>query len=62
MKNTLEGINSTLPEPKNEQVTRKTMAEISATEQQQKKMTRNEDSFRDLWDNMQVTWVIEEEK
>ena len=62
MKNTLEGINSTLPEPKNEQVTRKTMAEISATAQQQKKMTRNEDSFRDLWDNMQVTWVIEEEK
>ena len=37
MKNTLEGINSTSPEPKNEQVTRKTMAEISATEQQQKK-------------------------
>ena len=36
MKNTLEGINSTSPEPKNEQVTRKTMAEISATEQQQK--------------------------
>ena len=54
MKNTLEGINSTITEAK-ERISdlEERMVEFTAVEQnKQKKMKRNEDSLRDLWDNI----------
>ena len=54
MKNTLEGINTRITEAeeqKSELEDRK--VEIIATEQnKEKRMKRNEDSLRDLWDNI----------
>ena len=57
MNNTLEGINSRITEAKeriNDLEDR--MVEITATEQNiEKRMKRNEDSLRDLWDNIKRT-------
>ena len=54
MSNTLEGINSRITKAEewiNDLEER--MVEISATEQYiEKRMKRNEDSLRDLWDNI----------
>ena len=56
-KNTLEGINSRITKAEewiNDLEER--MVEISATEQYiEKRMKRNEDSLRDLWDNIKHT-------
>ena len=57
MKNTLEGINSRITEAK-EQVSEleDRMMESTAMEQnKEKRMKRNEDSLRDLWDNIKCT-------
>ena len=54
MKNTLEGINSRITEAE-EQISdlEDRMVEFTAAEQNKKKrMKRNEDSLRDLWDNI----------
>ena len=57
MKNTLEGINSRLNDT--EEMTRKLedrVVEITDAEQtKEKRMKRNEDSLRDLWDNLKHT-------
>ena len=57
MNNTLEGINSGITEAEeriNDLEDR--MVEIIATEQNiEKRMKRNEDSLRDLWDNIKHT-------
>ena len=57
MKNKLERINSTITEA--EERTSKLedrMVEITSTEQnKEKRMKRNEDSLRDLWDNTKCT-------
>ena len=59
MNNTLEGINSRITEAKeriNDLEDR--MVEITATEQNiEKRMKRNEDSLRDLWDNIKCTYI-----
>ena len=54
MSNTLEGISRiTEAEWKNDLVDR--MVEVSVTEQNtEKQMKRNEDSLRDLWDNINI--------
>ena len=57
MNNTLEGINSRITEAE-EQINdlEDRMVEITATEQNiEKRMKRNEDSLRDLWDNIKHT-------
>ena len=57
MKNTLEGINSKITEAE-EQISelKDRMVEITATEQNKEKiMEKNEDSLRDLWDN--INWT-----
>ena len=57
MKNTLEGINSRITEAE-ERISEleDRMVEITATEQNKdKRMKRNEDSLRDLWDNIKCT-------
>ena len=57
MKNTLEGINSREIEAE-EQISEleDRMVEITAVEQnKEKRMKRNEDSLRDLWDNIKCT-------
>ena len=57
MKNTLEGINSRITEAE-EWISdlEDRMVEITATEQnKEKRMKRNEDSLRDLWDNIKHT-------
>ena len=57
MKNTLEGINSIITEAE-EWITdlEDRMLEITAMEKnKEKRMTRNEDSLRDLWDNIKST-------
>ena len=58
MNNTLEGINSRITEAE-EQVSdlEDRMVEITAAEQNigKKRMKRNEDSPRDLWDNINCT-------
>ena len=57
MKNTLEGNNSRITEAE-ERVSdlEDRMVEITATEQNKgKRMKRNEDSLRDLWDNIKHT-------
>ena len=54
MKNTLEGINSRITEAE-EQISdlEDRRVEFTAVEQnKQKRMKRNEDSLRDLWDNI----------
>ena len=54
MKNTLEGINSRITEAE-ERTTdlEDRMVEFTAAEQsKEKRMKRNEDSLRDLWDNI----------
>ena len=54
MKNTLEGINSRITEAE-ERISdlEDRMVEFSAVEQtKEKRMKRNEDSLRDLWDNI----------
>ena len=69
MKNTLEGINSRITEAE-EQISEleDRMVEITATEQNKdRRMKRNEDSLRDLWDNIkhtniQIIGVPEEEE
>ena len=57
MKNTLEGINSRITEGE-EQISdlKDRMVEFTAVEQnKQKRMKINEDSLRDLWDNIKRT-------
>ena len=57
MKNTLEGINSRITEAE-EQISdlQDRMVEITAAEHnKEKRLKRNEDSLRDLWDNIQCT-------
>ena len=57
MKNTLEGINSRITEVE-KQISdlEDRMEEFTATEQnKEKRMKRNEDSLRDLWDNIKCT-------
>ena len=54
MKNTLEGINSRITEAE-EWITdlEDRMVKFTAVEQnKEKRMTRNEDNLRDLWDNI----------
>ena len=69
MNNTIEGIKSRITEAEewtNDLENRK--VEISAAEQNiEKGMKRNEDSLRDLWDNIKCTniyiiWVLEGEE
>ena len=57
MNNTLEGINSRITEAKERiNYLEDRMVEITATEQNiEKRMKRNEDSLRDLWDNTEYT-------
>ena len=57
MKNTLEGINSRITEAE-EQISEMEdrMVEITSVEQnKEKRMIRNEDSMRGLWDNIKCT-------
>ena len=57
MKNTLEGINSRITEAE-EQISdlEYRMVEFTAADQnKEKRMKRNEDSLRDLWDNIKRT-------
>ena len=69
MKNTLEGINSIITEGE-ERISdlEDKMVEFTAVEQRkEKRMKRNEDSLRDLWDNIKctnihITGVPEEEE
>ena len=69
MENKLEGINRRITEAE-EQINdlENRMVEITATEQNiEKRMKRNEDSLRDLWDNIKSTnihiiWVPEEKR
>ena len=59
MKNTLEGINSRITEAE-QQISdlEDRMVEFTAMEQnKEKRMKRNEDSLRDLWDNIKCTNV-----
>ena len=56
MKNTLEGINTRINEAE-EQISdlEDIMVEFTAMEQnKEKRMKRNEDSLRDLWDNIKI--------
>ena len=57
MKNTLEGINSRITEAeKRISDPEDIMVEFTATEQnKEKRMKRNKDSLRDLWDNIKRT-------
>ena len=50
--NTLEEIKSKINEAKEQISELEDRVEITATEQQQKRMKRNEDHLRDLWDNI----------
>ena len=54
MKNTLEGINSRITEEEEQRSDMENrMVEFTAAEQKkEKRMKRNEDSLRDLWDNI----------
>ena len=56
MKNTLEGINSRLNDTE-EWITKleDRVVEITATEEKTKKNKWNEDSLRDLWNNIKCT-------
>ena len=60
IKNTLEGINSRIIEAE-ERISdlEDTMVEFTAAEQnKQKRMKRNEDSLRDLWDNIKCNNIL----
>ena len=60
MKNTLEGINSRITEAE-EWISylEDRMVEITTTEQtKEERMKRNEDSLRDLWDNIKCTSIL----
>ena len=60
MKNTLEGINSRITEAE-EWISdlEDRMVQFTATEQnKEKRMKRNEDSLRDLWDNIKCTNIL----
>ena len=69
MKNTLEAINSRKTEGE-ERISEleDRMVEITVMEQnKERRMKKNEDSLRDLWDiikrtNIQIVWVPEQEK
>ena len=64
MKNTLEGINSRITEAE-ERISdlEDRMVEFTAVEQsKEKRMKTNEDSLRDLWDNIHITGVPEGEE
>ena len=56
LKNTLEGINSRISEAERISELEDKMVEITSEEQNKvKRMTRTEDSLRDLWDNIKST-------
>ena len=57
MKNTLEGINSRITEAEEQKSDLEDrMVEFTAAEQnKEKRMKRNEESLRDLWDNIKQT-------
>ena len=59
MKTTLEGINSRITEAEERISDRENrMVEFAATEQnKEKRMKRNEDSLRDLWDKLKAATV-----
>ena len=60
MKNTLEGINSTMTDAK-EWISslEDRMVEFTAAEQnKERRMKRNEDSLRDLWDNIKCNNIL----
>ena len=64
MKNTLEGINSRITEAE-ERISNleDRMVEFTAVEQnKEKRMKRNEDSLRDLWDNIRIIGAPEGEE
>ena len=70
LKNSLEGINSRITEAEEwiSNLEDKTVEITTAEQNKEKRMKRNEDSLRDLWDNIKHTniWIIgaseEEEK
>ena len=56
MNNTLEGINSRITDAERINDLENKMVEITAAEQNtEKRMKKNEDSLRDLWDNIKCT-------
>ena len=56
MNNTLEGINSRMTEAEETNDMKDRMVKITTTEQNiEKRMEKNEDSLRDLWDNINQT-------
>ena len=56
MNNTLEGINSRITDAERINDLENKMVEITAAEQNtEKRMKKNEDSLKDLWDNMKCT-------
>ena len=56
MNNTLEGINSRITDAERINDLENKMVEITAAEQNtEKRMKKNEDSLRDLWDNIKHT-------
>ena len=66
IKNSLEGINSRITE-KEEQISDLEDKIATAEQNREKRMKRNEDSLRDLWDNIKrnnicITRVPEEER
>ena len=68
VKNTLEGTNSRLSEAEEQRSEPgDRMVEITEVEENKEKLKRNEDSLRDLWDNIKctnirITGVPEEEE
>ena len=53
IKNTLEGTNCRITEAEDGiSEVEDTMVEINETEREKKRIKRNEDSLRDLWDNV----------
>ena len=68
VKNTLEGTNSRLSEAEEQRSEPgDRMVEITEAEENKEKLKRNEDSLRDLWDNIKctnirITGVPEEEE
>ena len=68
IKNTLEGTNSRLSEAEEQRSEPgDRMVEITEAEENKEKLKRNEDSLRDLWDNIKctnirITGVPEEEE
>ena len=59
MNNTLEGINSRITDAERINDLENKMVEITAAEQNtEKRMKKNEDSLKDLWDNMKCTNIL----